>query len=409
MTKLYPCVFAYIFLFLFYLPQKSFAQCNCSPGIPATPITYLDTVLPTQASATVFSFPKFDPSIGLLSCIEFNDTVSVAVTTSARNTDTTTGHNYLFTTSISDVVYGPQNSGPFDWAASTQAGANLYGPVFLDTDKIDKNPPQPRLPGDSTTFGPDTLIRNKVGAGSPPDAAPFLGAGVVNFSTNLTGLAGAIVGGTNYITGIKSNAWGTFRLTYYWCPTLPLANSIINFTAFKNSGNVQLQWQDQSAGVGVSYVIEYSTDGTHFLSYGSVAANPQQGGSPVQSFQYLFQALNGAQKLYFRVRRIDVNDKSSYSTIKGLNFSSSSVAGYQVYPNPVHNTVMFEFDEAQTGNFAVSIISTTGQIIEQKSVTLSGSNQIKMDLMSHPATGLYYLEARDLTHNQKYLSKILIR
>ncbi|MBS1916382.1 MAG: choice-of-anchor E domain-containing protein [Bacteroidetes bacterium] len=411
MTKLYPSVLVCCFLLFFFSSQKIVAQCNCKPGVPATPITYLDTILPTQASTSIFSFPKFDPSIGTLSCIEFNDTVSVVVTTFARNTDTTAGHNYTFVTSIGDVVNGPNNSGSYNWAASTQAGTKIYGPTYLDQDMIDMHPPQTRLPGDSVTYGPDTLINNAIGAGSPPDFAPFIGTtGSVNFDMELSGGAIAIVGGTNYLTGIKSNSWGTFRLTYYWCPTGTLANNIVNFTAFKNSGAVQLQWQDESAGTGVSYAIEYSTDGTSFLPAGYVNANSQESASSTQTFKYTYQSANTTPgKLYFRIRRIGTDGKASYSVIKSLSFSSSSLAGYQVYPNPVKNSVMLEFDEVQNGNFIVSIINTIGQVIQQKSVILNGTNQIKMDLVNKPAAGLYYLQAKDQTNNQQYISKILIR
>jgi len=410
MTKLYPSVLVCCFLLFFFSSQKIFAQCNCKPGVPATPITYLDTVLPTQASTSIYSFPKFDPSIGTLSCIEFNDTVSVMVTTFARNTDTTAGHNYTFVTSIGDVVNGPKNSGPYDWTVSTQSGTKVYGPTYLDQDMIDLHPPQPRLPGDSVTYGPDTLISNAIGAGSPPDFSPFVGTGSVNFDMELSGGAIAIVGGTNYLAGIKSNSWGTFRLTYYWCPASVLANTLINFTAFKNDGAVQLQWQDESAGTGVSYAIEYSTDGTSFLPAGYIAANSQENASSTQTFKYLYPSPNtGSGKLFFRIRRIGTDGKFSFSTIKSLSFSSSSLAGYQIYPNPVKNSVMLEFDEVQNGNFTVSIINTIGQVIQQKSVTLNGSNQIKMDLANQPAAGLYYLEAKDQTHNQQYVSKILIK
>ncbi|HSZ87289.1 MAG TPA: hypothetical protein VK787_14755, partial [Puia sp.] len=84
MKQIYTSLFALVLFFSISIPLNSSAQCVCSGGSPATAVTYLDTVLPTQASSTVFSFPKFNPTIGTLSCISFNDTISVAVTTSAR-------------------------------------------------------------------------------------------------------------------------------------------------------------------------------------------------------------------------------------------------------------------------------------------------------------------------------------
>src|SRR5580658_595522 len=241
MKQIYALLFA--LSALFFISLDGYGQCVCSGGSPATALSYEDTILATQASNSLFTFPKFDPSVGTLSCISFTDTVSVMVTTAARNTDTTMGHNYVFQTNITDAVYGPSDSGPFDWLATYGNTVKNYGPVYLDTDKIDLHPPQPRLPDDSVTFGPDTLINNLITTGTTTNVAEYLGAtGTVTFENSLTGYAGAIIGGTNYIAGIKSNSWGTFRLTYYWCPTILLAENIINFTALRKDGSVQLQW-----------------------------------------------------------------------------------------------------------------------------------------------------------------------
>ena len=55
---------------------------------------------------------------------------------------------------------------------------------------------------------------------------------------------------------------------------------------------------------------------------------------------------------------------------------------------------MLEFDAMQNAGFMVSLVSVSGQVIEQKQVVLSGSNQIRLDLKHQPATGLYYLKGR---------------
>ena len=75
---------------------------------------------------------------------------------------------------------------------------------------------------------------------------------------------------------------------------------------------------------------------------------------------------------------------------------------------PVKNTVIFAFDEMQNANFSFELVNTAGQIIQRNAITLSGTNQVKLDLTSNPARGLYYLQAKDLTHNQQYISKVII-
>jgi type IX secretion system substrate protein len=410
MKQIYTSLFASVLFFSISIPLNSSAQCLCSGGSPATPVTYLDTVLPTQASSSIFSFPKFDPTIGTLSCISFNDTISAVVTTAARNTDTTIGHTYIFQTTISDAITGPSATGPNDWLVTYASSNKTYGPVYLDTDKIDLHPPQPRLPDDSATFGPDTLINNIIGAGSTATVAPFLGTtGTVDFTTSLTGGAVATFGGVNYSTAIKSNSWGAFRLTYYWCPIILLAENIVNFTAVKKNNIVQLQWITENEQSGFTYEIEYSKDGSSYSPVGY-----EQSGSEVsdvnQQYQYQYTLSNHeAAVIFFRVKRTGADGKSTYTVIKSVNINGETVsAGMQVYPNPVKNSVIFSFDEIQNANFSIQLVNTAGQIIQQNAVTVSGNNQIRLNLTSAPARGLYYLYAKDLTHNQQYITKVLI-
>ena len=101
--------------------------------------------------------------------------------------------------------------------------------------------------------------------------------------------------------------------------------------------------------------------------------------------------------------------KSTYSVIKSVNLNSNGTSsGMQVYPNPVKNSVIFAFDEIQNANFSIQLVNTAGQIIQQNAITVSGNNQIKLNLTSNPTRGLYYLYAKDLTHNQQYITKVLV-
>jgi len=237
--------------------------------------------------------------------------------------------------------------------------------------------------------------------------AAYLGAtGTVDFSTSLTGSAGAIIGGTNYITSIKSNSWGTFRLTYSWCPIILLAENIINFTAVKLNNYVQLQWVTENEQSGFTYEIEYSKDKSTYTPVGYT----QSGSDVNQKYQYQY-ALNSndAGTIYFRIKRIGADGKSTYTVIKSVTLNGGKTSsGMQVYPNPVKNTVAFAFDEIQNANFSIQLVNTAGQIIQQNAVTVSGNNQIKLNLTSNPARGLYYLYAKDLTHNQQYIAKVLV-
>ena len=63
-----------------------------------------------------------------------------------------------------------------------------------------------------------------------------------------------------------------------------------------------------------------------------------------------------------------------YSVVKVVNLQQEDQRpGIQIYPNPVSRKILIQFDELQTGNFSLELVSTTGQVIERKQVQLSGS------------------------------------
>lgn len=68
-----------VFLIAAYIPHKTTAQCNCGDGSPANKIEHIVVLNPTMSSSTVISFPKFDPSIGDLACIDLFVTISIAI------------------------------------------------------------------------------------------------------------------------------------------------------------------------------------------------------------------------------------------------------------------------------------------------------------------------------------------
>ena len=135
-----------------------------------------------------------------------------------------------------------------------------------------------------------------------------------------------------------------------------------NFTAAKNGGYVQLKWQVQNEQKDIDYVIENSTDGVQYSPVGSQQSDSSSDGIAA-NYQSLYN-ISPTDKgtLYFRIKRTGANGKSIYSAVKTVSLSSSGIAGFHAYPNPVKSYTMIEFDEVLSGDFIISLINTTGQI-----------------------------------------------
>lgn len=202
---LYVCIIGGLSAFLSI--QKSNAQCNCSPGVPATPVTYYYTLDTTNAPSAIISFPKFDASIGDLNCVVFKDTLSLVATSGVRNR-AAVDVSYRFLLSVTNEINGPGVS-------IFEPATKSYGPTLLTAFGT---------PTDSITYGPDTLFKSSFHSTNTSGGASYLGSsGNVDFVYTVNGGLVSQQGGIDYSYRISSKYWGGFSLTYYWCPPTPLA------------------------------------------------------------------------------------------------------------------------------------------------------------------------------------------
>ena len=81
---------------------------------------------------------------------------------------------------------------------------------------------------------------------------------------------------------------------------------------------------------------------------------------------------------------------------------------YQTFPNPATNSLQMQFNNNQTGRFLLELIATSGQVVQRKEVTLTGTSQIRLDLNPQPVRGLYFLRTTDITHSRNFVRRYLL-
>jgi hypothetical protein len=383
-----------LLLAFFQLSSQStlYAQCLCSAGVPATAIDQTISISPTTASTLNFTFQQFDPSIGTLSCVSLHDTITGNSVTSARNTgpDSTA---FLFQLTLTNKVSAP--------------GINITR-VYNSLHGYDTLAPF-GSPGDTITYGPENIITIPNGAGSTGGNAAYVGVGTINVTYAINGGMVTLDGGSNYNSSVTTVIGGIIRLTYYWCPSIPLGTAISNFSVHKKNKKISLQWLGTIDQKDIVYEIEYSKDGEGWQTAGTIPAGSAPTGTVAQ-YQYQYNPSKfDVGQVYFRIKRKEPEGSVVFSVVKSINLQQEDQqAGIQIYPNPVNRKILVQFDELQTGNFSLELVNTTGQIIERKQVQLSGSSIINMDLLSKPASGIYFLRAVDLANNKQFLTKVIV-
>jgi hypothetical protein len=383
---------AVLLAFIAFSVNPTYSQCMCSPGVPATAIDQTVTIAPTKTSTLNFTFQQFDPSIGNLSCVTLHDVISGSSVTGARNTgpDST---GFLFQLTLTNKVTGPGIS--ISHVFNTTYGYDTLAP-YGD-------------PADTISYGPENIITDPSGVANTGGNAAYLGLGTVNFTYNINGGMITLDGGSNYRSSVTTTIGGTLNLTYYWCPAIPLGSTIKSFTVFKKDGAVSLQWLATNDQSDITYEIQYSQDGESWASAGTVPAGSAPAGT-VAEYQYQYHpAATDVGEIFFRIKRSDGQGNISYSEVKVINLrQADQLPGIRIYPNPVSDRVTVQFDEAQTGTFRLELINTTGQVVQQSLVQLTGNRLAAMELSGRPARGIYFLRARDTVRNRQFLAKVIV-
>jgi hypothetical protein len=393
MKNLYFRGFMLLACFNFFCQSSLYAQCLCSGGIPATAIDQTISISPTTTSTLNFGFQQFNPAIGNLSCVALHDTIVGNSVTGALNTGPLRTA-FLFALTLVNKVSGP--------------GISISN-VYSSTHGIDTLEPFGVVPGDSITYGPENIITNPNGFATAGGNAAYLGTGTVNFVYDVNGGMITVQGGSNYTSSVTTVIGGVLRLTYYWCPTIPLGSAISNFSIFKKNGTISLQWLGTNDQKDIVYEIEYSRDNENWQKAGTVPAGSAPTGTVAQ-YQYQYNPTQAdVGEIYFRIKRTDSQGNVVYSIIKVVNLEQADQRpGIQIYPNPVSRHILIQFDEQQTGNFSVELVNTTGQVIERKQEQLSGNSIINLDLSIKPASGIYFLRAVNQVNNKQFLTKVIV-
>ena len=113
----------------------------------------------------------------------------------------------------------------------------------------------------------------------------------------------------------------------------PVANTLankldINLTAnLETNKQVKLQWQNNT-GKALSYVVEYSTDGTHFKALATLKT------TKTNLLNWTNTLVETNNRSYYRIKAIDATNTTFYSGVAIVVMSNKST-GLNIYPNPV--------------------------------------------------------------------------
>ncbi len=178
------------------------------------------------------------------------------------------------------------------------------------------------------------------------------------------------------------------------------------FEVSKSGNDALLRWTTLTETNSDHFEIERSIDGINFTAVGT----KQAAGTTVdaRSYQYA-DPIAGASIIYYRLRTVDLDARSSLSKIVVLRLNGAAVTGFKVYPNPFTSDLKIQINSEKETTASLRINNALGQPVINRKITLQTGENIVV-LSAELATlnkGMYVMEI--ITDDAKMTEKIMKR
>ncbi len=246
---------------------------------------------------------------------------------------------------------------------------------------------------------------NKLYTVAGKGAAGFAGDGGQATEALLNGVDGMAIdqNGRTYIADQFNNRIRTFPLPSITPGALPVI--LINFRATALAQDVVLQWSTTSEQNSSMFIIERSVNGQDsWQSIGTVAA---LGNSSIKHDYSFTDKQAPVGKNYYRLKQVDLDLTSVYSSIIAVAFNTNSTQQIEVYPNPVKEMVTVSIPVKTNSIGTLRIVNGGGATIITRKVNLNaGTNVITIPDLKGLQPGVYFLQV-NLDGNTNTIKKLL--
>ncbi|MEO7312031.1 MAG: LamG-like jellyroll fold domain-containing protein [Chitinophagaceae bacterium] len=170
-----------------------------------------------------------------------------------------------------------------------------------------------------------------------------------------------------------------------------LPTDLLTFSATKNGNTANLSWATSAEQNSNQFVVQRSSDGTHFTNIATVAA---AGNCNTQKrYNYIddLTGLTNYSVIYYRLQLRDINGESKYSLIATLkNILGKGITMLQ--QNPVQNQARLNYTSTLSEKLSITIMDMLGRKMTYQALQVEpGSNKIVLNT-TQLSKGLYLVQ-----------------
>ena len=353
------------------------------------------------------SFPVIDGLIDVTGNFSIS-TADNAILVQPGMTFTVTVHNATFGNvgsgfdenrdNLSDFDFWYQPIGKTNWPAAS------FRLVDIQTDVTGSGGSNP-LNGITMHYDNEPYLSRLIGSVSGSFIATYTYTFVVVSGANgfLSPYQEAASGNDNekyngdYGSGVNILTW----LEY------PLPLTGLDVTAKLSGSTAVLDWKTESENNSNYFIVERSVDNKNFVQVGN-SIKAAGNSSTRKNYQALddISGLRQYDKIYYRVKQVDIDNKSTYSKIVLVRLTSA--ASVTTLPNPFLSNVTININSTVTGVVLLRLTNAAGLTIRSLNQPVEkGTNQITLTDLDKLSTGMYLLEVIDKVNGSRISQKLI--
>ena len=169
---------------------------------------------------------------------------------------------------------------------------------------------------------------------------------------------------------------------------ISLPVKLISFSGNLENNISKLRWETSMEENFSGYVIQRSYNGSDFSD---ISVTPAAGHAHVYNFND-DAADKNADKLYYRLKMVDIDNSFTYS---GVVLLKKSLAGgnITIMPNPFSKEVRFSINSLSTENITYTLLNSDGRQLRKVEQKLNrGNNVFYINDLGSLQTGVYFLQ-----------------
>jgi hypothetical protein len=163
---------------------------------------------------------------------------------------------------------------------------------------------------------------------------------------------------------------------------ISLPVNLLNFSGYKDGSKNTLRWTTANEENNRGFAVQRSLNGSSYEDIGFVNSLAP-GGSSSASISYTFDDINPVgRKQYYRLRQVDVDNKSKLSNIISITGDKPTILGIGgLFPNPASTQVNVIIDAPKRDKITVVVTDMAGKtVIRQQANVDTGSNTVPVDI-----------------------------